>query len=421
MRGISGKPIFPDTAVVFPESGRVRAGPALICGKKSGVMKILVLSILLRPSPAVTDTLPSPMTEVIVVGTRTQNQKKIDISKAGIAAMDLPQSVAVVDKEVLGRQQALTVGDALMNVNGIYVMGTTGGVQQEIGGRGYLFNSTNTFKNGMKFNNGVTPDLSAVERLEFLKGSAAILMGNVTAGGVMNIVTRKPQFQQGGELSFRAGSYDFYKPVLDIYGPAGGSPSVAYRVVSAYEKERSFRDFVRGERFYINPSFLIKAGKKVQVLVEGDYLNDTHTSDFGIGAINYRLIPIPRSRFLGAPWSTNKASEGNITVTTTVQLNDRWQLRSLDGFYDYTVDLYGTTRPDDGGVRRSRAMATGCGVCSGASPTSTTLWRRPTWSGPSIRGASGINSCSGCPPTKTRSIRRRTACWRCMTRSMCST
>ena len=287
--------------------------------------------------------------EITVVATRTQNQKKVDIGKAGIAARDLPQSIAVVDRDVLQRQQALTVGDALMNVNGIYVMGTTGGVQQEIGGRGYLFNSTNTFKNGMKFNNGVMPDMSGIDRMEFLKGSAAILLGNVTAGGVMNIVTRKPLFEQGGQISFRAGSYDFYKPTLDIYGPVSGSRTVAYRVVSSYEKERSFRDNVKGERYYINPSLLIKAGKKVQVLVEGDYLTDTHTSDFGVGAINYVIPDIPRNRYLGASWSTNKATESNITVTTTYQINDHWQLRSLDGFYNYTADLYGTTRPDDGG------------------------------------------------------------------------
>ena len=287
--------------------------------------------------------------EITVVATRTRNQKKADIGKAGIAPMDLPQSVAVVDKDVLDRQQALTVGDALMNVSGIYVMGTTGGVQQEIGGRGYLFNSTNTFKNGMKFNNSVMPDMSSVERMEFLKGSAAILLGNVTAGGVMNMVTRKPQFEQGGQISFRAGSYDFYKPTLDLYGPVSGSRSVAYRLVSSYEKERSFRDYVKGERYYINPSLLIKAGRKVQVLVEGDYLTDTHTSDFGVGAINYKIPHISITRFLGAPWSANKATESNITVTTTYQIDDHWQLRSLDGFYNYTVELYGTSRPDDGG------------------------------------------------------------------------
>lgn len=286
---------------------------------------------------------------VTVVSARSQNQKKVTIGKAGIAARDLPQSVATIDREVLERQQVLTVGDALMNANGVYVMGTTGGTQQEIGGRGYLFNSTNTFKNGMKFNNSIMPDMSSVERVEFLKGSAAILMGNVTAGGVMNIVTQKPLFEQGGQLSFRTGSYDFYKPTLDIYGPVSGSNSVAYRVVSSYEKERSFRDNVKAERYYINPSFLIKLGKKTQVLVEGDYLSDSHTSDFGIGAINYRIVNIPRTTFLGAAWSYNKATESNISVTTTHQLNDNWQLRNITGFYNYTAELYGTSRPDDGG------------------------------------------------------------------------
>lgn len=287
--------------------------------------------------------------EVTVVSARSQNQETASIGKAGIAAKDLPQSVAVIDREVLERQQVLTVGDALMNVNGVYVMGTTGGIQQEIGGRGYLFNSTNTFKNGMKFNNSIMPDMSSVERVEFLKGSAAILMGNVTAGGIMNIVTRKPQAEQGGQLSFRTGSYDFYKPTLDIYGPLSDSKSVSYRVVTSYEKERSFRDNVKGERFYINPSFLIKAGPKTQVLVEGDYLADTHTTDFGVGAINYVINNIPRSTFLGAAWSYNKATESNISVTTTQQLSDNWQLRNISGFYNYTAELYGTSRPNDGG------------------------------------------------------------------------
>jgi len=287
--------------------------------------------------------------EVTVVSARTQNQKTVTIGKAGIVARDLPQSVVTIDREILERQQVLTVGDALMNVNGVYVMGTTGGTQQEIGGRGYLFNSTNTFKNGMKFNNSIMPAMNSVERVEFMKGSAAILMGNVTAGGVMNIVTKKPSFEQGGQLSFRTGSYDFYNPILDMYGPVSGSKSVAYRVTSSYEKERSFRNNVKAERYYINPSFLIQAGKKTQVLVEGDYLSDRHTSDFGIGAINYVICNIPRNTFLGAAWSYNKATESNISVTTTHQLNDNWQLRNITGFYNYTAELYGTSRPDDGG------------------------------------------------------------------------
>ncbi|MDP4211861.1 MAG: TonB-dependent receptor [Bacteroidota bacterium] len=288
---------------------------------------------------------------VVVNSSRTPNEKKLALGKADIAAMDLPQAVTVLDKELIDRQQVLTLGDALMNVNGVYVMGYTGGTQQEIGARGYPFNNTNTFKNGVLYNNGVMPEMSAAERVEFLKGSAAILLGNVTAGGVLNIVTKKPLFEKGGEIGMRMGSYDFYKPTLDFYGPLGDSKSVAYRVNATYEKERSFRNDVKAERFYINPSFLIAIDKKTTVLLEGDYLADRRTPDIGVGAINFKINDIPRNRFLGAAWSYNQAQESSVTVTTTHQFNADWQLRNITGFYNYTADMFGTTRPgDQGGV-----------------------------------------------------------------------
>ncbi len=287
---------------------------------------------------------------IVVTAGRSQNQQTTGIGKTSIEARDLPQAVVVVDKDLMARQQVLTLGDALMNVSGVYVMGATGGTQQEIGGRGYLFGSTNTFKNGVQFNNSVMPEMSSAERVEFLKGSAAILLGNVTAGGVLNIVTKKPQFETGGEISMRLGSFDFYKPSLDIYGPLSGSKSIAYRINTTYEKERSFRDDVHAERYYINPSFLIEINDKTRMLVEGDYLTDRRTLDYGVGTINFTVNNIPRSRFLGVPWSYNAAQESSITVTTTHQFNEHWQLRNISGFYNYADDMYGTTRPgDDGG------------------------------------------------------------------------
>jgi iron complex outermembrane receptor protein len=56
----------------------------------------------------------------------------------------------------------------------------------------------------------------------------------------MNIVTKKPKFENGGEISFRAGSYDFYKPSLDIYGSFNGNNKAAYRLNTTYENANSF-------------------------------------------------------------------------------------------------------------------------------------------------------------------------------------
>ena len=105
------------------------------------------------------------------------------------------------------------------------------------------------------------PEISSLERVEVLKGSAAILFGQVAPGGIVNMVTKTPKFNHGGEISMRAGSYDLYKPTFDVYGPI--SSSIAYRVNGAFETANSFRDQVNSKRYYVNPSLLFKIGKKV--------------------------------------------------------------------------------------------------------------------------------------------------------------
>lgn len=284
------------------------------------------------------------LNEVTISAVKSYNRQPVSIGKLAIKPMDLPQGVMVINQEVLQQQQVGTMGDALKNVNGVYQMGATGGVQQEIAGRGFSYGSNNTFKNGVRYNNGIMPEMSALEKVEVLKGSAAILYGNVSAGGVLNLVTKKPVFQQGGEITMRAGSYDLYKPSFDVYGPISGS--VAYRLNGTYEKSRSFRDEVNAQRFYINPSFLINAGKKVSILVEGDYLNDNRTVDYGVGAINYALIDVPRNTFLGAAWSYNKVEQMGATATTTYRINNNWELRNVTGVQNYNGDLFATTRPN---------------------------------------------------------------------------
>jgi iron complex outermembrane recepter protein len=289
------------------------------------------------------------LSEVEVVGSRGLNEQTINVGKVAINPMDLPQAAMVIDRAILDKQQALTVGDVLMNTNGVYVMGTSGGTQQELAGRGFSFGSNNTFKNGVRFNNSVMPELSSVERVEILKGSSAILFGQVGAGGVLNIVTKKPKFENGGEFSFRAGSYGLIKPSLDFYGAINHSDQVAYRINASYENARSFRDNVKSDRIYFNPSFIVKAGKKTEILVQGDYLKDNRTLDFGTAAINYAIADLPRNRYLNTSWAYYKAEQKSASVTVKHQLNDVWQLHVLGSYQGFEQDQYGTTRPNASG------------------------------------------------------------------------
>ncbi|MHA8076731.1 TonB-dependent siderophore receptor [Aquirufa sp. TARAVU-A1A] len=284
--------------------------------------------------------------EIVVVGYMSQNEKPITIGKLPIKPMDLPQSVVTLDKSLLEAQQVNRMSDVLMNTNGVYIFGATGGYQEEIAARGFSMASSNTFKNGMRYANGMISELSGVEKVEILKGSAAILYGNVAAGGVLNLVTKKPKFNFGGEISLRTGSWGMYKPSVDVYG--GLSKNIAVRLNASAEQAKSFRVGVSSERVYVNPSILFKLGKKTELILEGDYLADQRTPDFGAGIINYQIVDIPRERFLGVYWSNIKSSQSSVTTTLTQQINENWTLKWMNGWRQNASNLFSNTRPNAG-------------------------------------------------------------------------
>lgn len=287
------------------------------------------------------------LAEVVVAGSRSFNDKTVAVGKLPVKAMDLPQSMVVIGRPLLEQQQVLRMSDLLQNVSGVYMVSNTGGAIQEIGGRGFSYGSSNTFKNGIRFNNNAMPEMSSLEKVEFLKGSNAILYGNITAGGAVNLVTKKPKFEKGGELSFRAGSFGFYKPGFDLYGSANSAHTIAYRLNGSWEKASGFREGVKSTRIDFNPSILFQAGKRTRVLVEGEYLNDERTADYGTGAINYAVAPVPRGRLLSVPWGYNQVEQGSATLTITHQLAENWQLRSVTGYQSFNNEIFSTTRPNN--------------------------------------------------------------------------
>jgi iron complex outermembrane receptor protein len=281
--------------------------------------------------------------EVVVTNRKHLNDQPVNIGKIALDPMDVPQSLSVIGHGLIREQQALRLGDVIRNVNGVYVTTTRGNVQESFGARGYSLGATNLFKNGFRVNSGVLPEMSSLEKVEILKGSAAILYGQVAPGGIVNMITKQPKFNFGGEVSMRIGSYDFYKPSFDIYGPINAA--IAYRVNGTYEKANSFRDQVSSERYYVNPSLLFKLGKRTELIAEGDYLYNNFTPDFGIGSIGDKYIPdVPRSRFMGTPWQYNKIWQTTTTLTVKHQLSENWKLNSSFSYQYYKRDYYAVER-----------------------------------------------------------------------------
>jgi iron complex outermembrane receptor protein len=278
--------------------------------------------------------------EVIVI---VNNQKSTaSVVKSGIKPIDLPQSIQVISNTIIEQQQSIRLSEIVKNINGVYVGSARGGAQESFWSRGYDMTANNMFKNGFRFNGGSIPEVSSLEKVEVLKGSSALLFGNVAPGGILNMVTKTPSFKQGGEVAMQAGSYSFYKPSVDVYGPF--NKTIAYRFVGSYENSESFRDVVKRERYYINPSFLFKVSNKTEILLQGDLLHDDWTPDFGTGSIGREVANVPRNVYLGAKWSNGLTKQTTVSALLSHQLTPNWKLNFNSSFQDYSRTSEGTER-----------------------------------------------------------------------------
>lgn len=278
--------------------------------------------------------------EVAVIG--KSDKGKSSINRAGIKPMDLPQAIQIISNEIIFQQQSIRLSEVIKNANGVYVGSARGGAQESFWSRGYDMSANNMFKNGFRFNSGSIPEVASLEKVEILKGSTALLYGNVAPGGILNMVTKMPSFKKGGEFTMQTGSYNFYKPSIDMYGPL--NHAIAYRFNGSYENSESFRNNVTRERYYINPSLLFKISNKTEITLQADYLSDDWTPDFGTGSIEKEIADVPRNAYLGAKWSNGNTKQATTSILVNHQFNSNWKLNFNSSFQNFDRDWIGTER-----------------------------------------------------------------------------
>lgn len=161
------------------------------------------------------------------------------------------------------------------------------------------------------------------------------------------MVTKKPKFNQGGEVSMRYGSHQLYKPMVDFYGPI--TKNLAYRTVGTYENAGSYRDQVKTRRTYVNPSLLYRPGKKTTILLQFDYLDALLTPDNGIGILNSNMnavVPASRSRFINFSWAYYNLKQSSGTLNIDHTLNESWKLNLIAAAQGTAVSAFGSNVPN---------------------------------------------------------------------------
>ena len=248
---------------------------------------------------------------------------------------DVPQSIQVVPRQVIEDQQDKRLVDALANVSNVRPATTTGNRSETFNIRG--FRVSDYAIDGITTNpaleaSEVYRDMANIERVEVLKGPASVLYGQGDLGGMINLVTRQPQFEPGIAGSVQAGSYDFYRGEIDVTGPLDPGHTLAARLIASAQTDQTFRDFRQDStREFGALSFLWEPNEATRISLGGTYTHQDLPFDRGLVAVGDE-VTLPISRYLGESWSEFTADKSELNVRAEHDVTDWLTIRQSSHF-----------------------------------------------------------------------------------------
>ncbi|WP_212733768.1 TonB-dependent siderophore receptor [Thalassospira povalilytica] len=252
--------------------------------------------------------------------------------------IDVPRVVNVVGSQVIEDQDARSLDDVLANVSGVTQTNTLGATQDAIIRRGFGSNRDDSILvNGLKVATPRSFNIT-VDHVEVVKGPASTLYGILDPGGMINIVTKKPQSEFGGEVNTSLTSFGGGNAGFDVTGPLVEDGSLSFRLLGDYEKTDYWRNFGETERQQIAPS-LRWEGDETDITLS--YFHEKYSVPFDRGTIfdlnTGKAVNVdPEIRF-DEPYNVTKGKTDMVQFEVNQDLGDAWEL----GFdYSFSRNKY---------------------------------------------------------------------------------
>ncbi len=249
------------------------------------------------------------------------------VSKAEVPVLDTPNTVNILSTQLLKDRKPESLIDALYNVSGVSQANTLGGMFDSIQKRGFGGNRDNSImRNGLQA--GPAKNFSATtETVEVLKGPASVLYGIQDPGGVVNIITKKPQQTPKYVIGGSVGNHHLWGTQVDFTG--GLSHGFAYRFIYDKQDKNYWRNFGKIKNTTYAPS-LSWENDKTKVLLAYEHKDILEPFDRGTNLLTstHALPNIPVSRRLDEPNNETTAKTDNIEFKIEHKLNDFWKFNA---------------------------------------------------------------------------------------------
>ncbi|QYJ81370.1 TonB-dependent receptor [Shewanella aegiceratis] len=200
-------------------------------------------------------------------------------TKSDMSLMETPAAVVVVDEELITTQGATELQELLRNISGVTQAGNNYGIGDNIVIRGLGANYTyDGMYGGAGLGNTFNPtrSLTNVESVEVLKGPATGLYGMGSAGGVINLIEKKPQFNASHQFTAEVGQWDSYSLGLD--STAALTDKAAYRLVAKHARSEGYRDIgTDRDEAYASLKYLLS--DQQDIMLSAAYIKDAIAVD----------------------------------------------------------------------------------------------------------------------------------------------
>ena len=203
------------------------------------------------------------------------------------------------------------------------------------------FDASNDFYlDGIRDDSQYVRDLHNIERIEVLKGPAAVLYGRGSQGGIINRVSKMPQFGRQSSIQAQGGSEDLRSLYADL--STDPSDTISLRLNMGNEDKNSFRDNVSGNRQLFAPSMSWQITPDLNWLVQYEYSRYNRTPDRGIPSINGRPADVSRGTSYGGKNDYIDDKTQNLRSRLSYELSENWQLRHTLGVFKLDSEFENT-------------------------------------------------------------------------------
>ncbi len=223
-------------------------------------------------------------------------------SRINIALQDMPMPIEIITSEFIEDTASLDLRESLrysagiildsQNDAGANLEGVVGGVHN---GRGATANLTDTtikvrgfvsessLRKGFRRQHG--SDSVNIDRIEVVRGPAALLYGIGNFGGIVNYLPKRPLDVQMTTITALIGSDNQYRATLDTTGPI--NDKLGYRVTAAVADGDDWTDVQNSNSIFFSPVLVYKPFEKTKITLDFE-IGSNETNGVGFQAMRAR-------------------------------------------------------------------------------------------------------------------------------------